>query len=101
MNSQYPQNNANAPTLTPELLASATDQDSYPFTSPQYKFTVYNAAGTTTIATSGLISSGDWTVPAGDLAWGQTYTWSVQAYDGDLYSPTRSCTPSPPRYHSH
>ncbi len=87
VNSQYPQNNANAPTLTPELLASATDQDSYPFTSPQYKFTVYNAAGTTTIATSGLISSGDWTVPAGDLAWGQTYTWSVQAYDGDLYSP--------------
>ena len=34
------------------------------------------------------MSSDDWTVPAGDLAWGQTYYWTVQAYDGGLYSPS-------------
>ena len=25
--------------------------------------------------------------PPADLAWGQTYYWTVQAYDGDRYSP--------------
>lgn len=85
--SQYPANNDNAPTLTPELMASGSDADQYPLASPEYQFTLYNAAGTTKIDQSALLSSGDWTVPAGDLAWGQTYTWSVQAYDGDLYSP--------------
>ena len=87
VNSMYPPTNSNVPTLTPELIAAASDADTYPDVTPQYKFTVYNAAGTTTIASSGLVSSGDWTVPAGDLAWGQSYSWSVQAYDGDLYSP--------------
>lgn len=38
------------------------------------------------MASSGLISSGDWTVPSGDLSWGQTYYWTVQDYDGLDYS---------------
>ena len=35
------------------------------------------------------IASDDWTVPRPrDLSWGQTYYWTVQAYDGEEYSAT-------------
>jgi RHS repeat-associated protein len=84
---QYPPDNYNSPTLTPELIASGHDPDSWPNSSVQYDFTVYTPSGTK-VATSGLISSGDWTVPSGDLSWGQTYYWTVQDYDGLDYSPT-------------
>src|SRR6185437_3819568 len=67
--SQYPPNNYNAPVLTPERIASAQDAQGL---SLHYQFTVYNTAGTQ-VASSGSLSSGDWTVPAGALAWGQTY----------------------------
>ena len=88
VNSQYPPNNYNVPTLTPDLIASGSDADNWPFTSLQYKFALFNAAGTQIDGTPSPVSSDDWTVPAGDLAWGQTYHWTVQAYDGDLYSPS-------------
>jgi hypothetical protein len=48
-------------------------------------FTVYTQTGTQ-VATSGLISSGDWVVPAGKLSWAQTYYWTVEDYDGYDYS---------------
>jgi RHS repeat-associated protein len=84
INSQYPPNNYNSPTLTPALIASGSDPDNWP--SPlQYNFTVYSTSGST-VATSGNISAGNWVVPAGKLEWGQTYYWSVQAYDGFTYS---------------
>ena len=84
ISSQYPPGNYNSPTLTPELLASGSDPDSWP--SPiKYVFTVYTPTGTQ-VATSGLISSGDWVVPAGKLSWAQTYYWTVQDYDGFDYS---------------
>jgi large repetitive protein len=84
INSQYPPDNYNSPTLTPELIASGSDPDNWP--SPvKYVFTVYTPSGTQ-VATSGLISSGDWVVPAGKLSWGQTYYWTVQDYDGYDYS---------------
>lgn len=80
---QYPLNNASADTTTPELSAAATDDST---TALKYDFQVYNSAGTK-VVDSGLVTSGDWTVPAGKLTWGQTYYWTVQAYDGSLYSP--------------
>ena len=85
IDSQYPPDNYNSPTLTPELIASGTDPDNWPVSPVKYVFTVYTSAGTQ-VATSGLISAGDWTVPAGDLSWGQTYHWTVQDYDGFSYS---------------
>src|SRR6185437_13900989 len=81
--SQYPPNNYNAPVLTPERIASAQDAQGL---SLHYQFTVYNTAGTQ-VASSGSLSSGDWTVPAGALAWGQTYYWTVQATDSLGSSP--------------
>ena len=84
INSQYPPSNYGSPTLTPELIASGSDPDNWP--SPiKYVFTVYTPSGTQ-VATSGLISSGDWVVPAGKLSWGLTYYWTVQDYDGFDYS---------------
>ena len=87
VNSQFPPDNYNSPTLTPELIASASDPDSFPDASPQYLFSVYDSSQTL-IASSGTtpISSAHWTVPAGHLQWGKTYFWSVMAYDGTDYS---------------
>jgi hypothetical protein len=77
INSQYPPDNYNSATLTPELLASGNDPDDWPDgSSVQYKFQVYTSSGTQ-VATSGLIDDGDWTVPKGDLSWGTTYYWIV------------------------
>jgi RHS repeat-associated protein len=87
INSQFPPTNTTVPTLTPELLASGSDLDSWPDPTLEYDFKVYNSAGAK-VADSNEIASNDWTVPASaDLAWGQTYSWTVQAYDGDDDSP--------------
>ncbi|HEY5246689.1 MAG TPA: DUF6531 domain-containing protein, partial [Acidimicrobiales bacterium] len=86
INSQFPPSNTNVPTLTPELLASGSDPDAWPFPSLEYDFTVYDSTGE--VATSNNIASNDWTVPASaDLQWGQTYYWTVRAYDGEDSSP--------------
>ena len=82
VNSQYPPNNYNSPTLTPELIASATDTDSWPDARCSTSSRVYNSVGHPGGHLRRRSPSGDWTVPAGDLAWGQTYYWTVQAYDG-------------------
>ncbi|MFF7213164.1 LamG-like jellyroll fold domain-containing protein [Streptomyces sp. NPDC008238] len=84
MRTQFPNDNATASTLTPELEAAATD-DGAPNAALKYDFKVYDTAGTL-VCDSGLVTSADWTVPAGKLKWGQTYEWAVQAYDGALYS---------------
>jgi RHS repeat-associated protein len=86
IDAQYPTNNANPGTLTPELMATGNDPDSWPGTL-RYDFSVYTSGGTK-VADSGLISSGDWTVPSGDLSWGQSYYWTVRDYDGVDYSST-------------
>ena len=86
INSQYPPDNYNSPTLTPELIASGQDFNG---ASLQFVFTLYSSAGTK-LATSGLISTGNWTVPSGDLSWGQSYYWTVQDYDGTDYSASPS-----------
>ncbi|WKX09791.1 LamG-like jellyroll fold domain-containing protein [Streptomyces sp. NL15-2K] len=85
---QFPADNAVVGTTTPELTAWAGGANSTSGSSNQYLFQVYDAAGTK-VADSGLVSTGDWTVPAGKLAWGKNYSWQVQAYDSttNLYSP--------------
>ncbi|HVB44807.1 MAG TPA: LamG-like jellyroll fold domain-containing protein [Streptosporangiaceae bacterium] len=84
VNSQYPPDNFNSPTLTPELIASGSDPDNWP-SSITYNFTVYSSTGSV-LASSGNISAGRWVVPAGKLSWAQTYYWTVQTYDGFDYS---------------
>ncbi|MFF8592679.1 LamG-like jellyroll fold domain-containing protein [Streptomyces sp. NPDC015220] len=85
---QFPQDNAVVGTTQPELTAWAGGANSSGGGSNQYQFQVYDAAGAK-VADSGLIATGDWTVPAGKLAWGKSYTWEVQAYDATtkMYSP--------------
>lgn len=85
---QFPADNAVVSTTTPEFTAWAGGANSTSGSANQYLFRVYDAAGTK-VADSGLVSTGDWTVPAGKLAWGKNYSWTVQAYDSatNLYSP--------------
>ncbi|MEU6773346.1 LamG-like jellyroll fold domain-containing protein [Streptomyces sp. NPDC046759] len=84
---QFPNNNAVEYTTTPELTAWAGGANSSG-SAGQYLFQVFDSSGTK-VADSGLVATGDWTVPAGKLAWGKSYTWTVQAYDSatNLYSP--------------
>jgi RHS repeat-associated protein len=79
---QWPANGYNSPSLTPELIASGSDPDGDPV---GYDFTVYKADGTV-IADSDWQWPNDVVIPAGTLAWGQTYYWSVLAGDGTLAS---------------
>ncbi|HEY0806904.1 MAG TPA: LamG-like jellyroll fold domain-containing protein, partial [Pseudonocardiaceae bacterium] len=84
VDSQYPGNGGVAATLTPELIATGHDLDNAP--NPlQYRFQIYNSADAL-VVDSGLVGNGDWTVPAGKLAFGQTYYWTVQSFDGASYS---------------
>ncbi|MER5429269.1 LamG-like jellyroll fold domain-containing protein [Streptomyces sp. NPDC002588] len=85
---QFPADNAVVGTTTPEFTAWAGGANSTSGSSNQYLFRVYDASGTK-VADSGLVSTGDWTVPSGKLAWGKNYSWTVQAYDSatSLYSP--------------
>ncbi|WP_308314609.1 LamG-like jellyroll fold domain-containing protein [Streptomyces gilvus] len=85
---QFPADNAVVGTTTPELTAWAGGANSTSGSGNQYQFKVYDA-NNTLVADSGLVSTGDWTVPSGKLAWGKNYTWQVQAYDSatGLYSP--------------
>ncbi|WP_412794223.1 LamG-like jellyroll fold domain-containing protein [Streptomyces sp. MS06] len=82
---QFPDNNAVEYTTTPELTAWAGGANSTSGSTDQYLFKVFDPSGTQ-VASSGLISTGDWTVPAGKLEWGENYAWTVQAYDAGLYS---------------
>ena len=83
----YPPNSYNATSLTPELAAAATDSDAFP--KPiTYTFTIFDASTGTQLATSGAISSADWVVPSGKLAWSKNYYWTVSTYDGYSHSAT-------------
>ncbi|MBY8876850.1 LamG-like jellyroll fold domain-containing protein [Actinacidiphila acidipaludis] len=82
---QYPDNNAVEYTTTPELTAWSGGANSQANTTTKYDFQVYDNTNTK-VADSGLLATGDWTVPAGKLKWGQTYSWTVQSYDASLYS---------------
>ncbi|WP_307043570.1 LamG-like jellyroll fold domain-containing protein [Streptomyces achromogenes] len=85
---QFPADNAVVGTTTPEFTAWAGGANSTSGSTNKYLFQVFDSAGTK-VADSGLVAAGDWTVPAGKLAWGKNYSWTVQAYDATtaLYSP--------------
>ena len=83
VNAQWPPDGYNSPTITPELLASASDSDGGAL---QYNFTVYQADGVPFDGT-GWQSGDDVTVPAGDFSWGQTYYWTVQVREGTNTAP--------------
>ncbi|MFG3048314.1 LamG-like jellyroll fold domain-containing protein [Streptomyces sp. NPDC048241] len=72
-------------TLTPELQAFADFQQNP--AAQKYDFKVYNASGTL-VVDSGLVTTPNWTVPSGKLAWNTSYAWTAQAYDGTKYSAT-------------
>jgi RHS repeat-associated protein len=85
IDSQFPTDNYDAATLTPELMATGHDPDRYPNSSLTYDFVIYKAnasGGRTVIKDSGSQSSNTYTVPSGVLKWGQSYYWSVVANDG-------------------
>jgi RHS repeat-associated protein len=92
---QGPANGYAAQTLTPQLTVEG-HVDPNLGVKAKFDFQIDNASGTK-IADSGLLTSSilggsgfglaAWTVPAGDLQWGQSYYWTVQAYDGTNYSP--------------
>jgi len=77
VNGQWPPDGYNAPSLTPELIATGQTFDG---SQPYYQFTVYNSTGTWLAATHWQTAD-DWVVPAGTLAWAQTYYWTVQVFD--------------------
>ncbi|MYS21865.1 RHS repeat-associated core domain-containing protein [Streptomyces sp. DvalAA-14] len=82
---QYPNDNADVYTTTPELTAWSGGANSQANTTTKYDFLVYDNTGAK-IADSGMLATGDWTVPAGKLKWGQTYQWTVQSQDAGLLS---------------
>ncbi|MBN1173152.1 MAG: DNRLRE domain-containing protein, partial [Micromonosporaceae bacterium] len=87
INSQYPGFGYSASTLTPQLLASASD-DGWP-SALTYNFQVFDQ-NAKKIAESGKISTPSWTIPAGKLTWGGSYSWTVVAYDGHSVSSSQT-----------
>jgi YD repeat-containing protein len=85
IDAQYPPDDYQATSLTPELLARGHDPDLWP-KAMQYNFKINDASGAL-VATSGWTSSSSWTVPAGKLQWSKTYYWWVVSYDGWAASP--------------
>jgi large repetitive protein len=86
---QVPANGSATTTLTPLLSAEGTMdpgvQPPNPLGGPQFQYQVFSSGGVK-VADSGIVN-GAYQVPAGKLAWGQTYVWEVQAYDGTNYTP--------------
>jgi hypothetical protein len=77
----YPVSGFTSATLTPQLQAVVSDPDNWPNASVTLNFALYDPSGTQ-IASSGFGSSSHWDVPVGSLNWGQSYYWTVSAYDG-------------------
>ncbi|MCO6006184.1 DUF6531 domain-containing protein [Actinoallomurus purpureus] len=88
----YPENGYQAPTLTPELWATAVDLDAPTGSTLQYKFEVCERQPDGSAANcfdSGYSTAWAWTVPAGKLSWSRAYLWRVFVKD------TGSEVPSP------
>ncbi|GII23282.1 hypothetical protein Pme01_28790 [Planosporangium mesophilum] len=86
---QYPTDAYSATSLTPELMATSRDPDAWP-EPMQYYFRVMNKDATAIVVDSGWQTARNWTVPAGNLKWGQAYTWTVWAYDGGHLSTSQT-----------
>ncbi|WP_158581437.1 LamG-like jellyroll fold domain-containing protein [Actinomadura spongiicola] len=80
----YPPNGYQAPTLTPQLWATAVDLDAPPGTSLSYKYEICEKAPDDKPVNcwdSGYVPTYAWTVPAGRLSWSKTYLWRVFVKD--------------------
>ncbi|MGW3172997.1 LamG-like jellyroll fold domain-containing protein [Streptomyces sp. NPDC001153] len=89
IDSTSPPSNVVAGSLTPQLFASGSDPDNYPGNALTYDFQVYTnptSGKPSLVVDSGSISKTQWTVPAGKLAWNQSYYWIVSDSDGDAQS---------------
>ncbi|MFC8448136.1 LamG-like jellyroll fold domain-containing protein [Kitasatospora sp. NPDC057223] len=71
-------------TLSPQLYAAGHDGDNYPGSGLQYQFQVYD--GATLLSDSGWVANQSYAVPAGHLAWNESYTWTVRVFDGQASS---------------
>jgi YD repeat-containing protein len=83
LQSLYPPNGYQAPTLTPQLFAQAIDLDA-PASSLQYKFEVceQDATGAAVNCFQSVYQASlAWTVPAGSLSWSKTYLWRAFVKD--------------------
>ncbi len=82
--------------ISPQLATSGHDPDSFPGSALTYDFQVYTnpSSGTPAmVADSGWVSTKQWTVPVGDLAWNQSYYWIVADSDGDAASAWSDASP--------
>jgi RHS repeat-associated protein len=77
VDSQWPSDGYNSPSLTPELIATG---QTFNGSTPNYQFTLYDSTGTWLTATPWQTAD-DWVVPAGTLSWAQTYYWTVRVFD--------------------
>jgi large repetitive protein len=80
--STSPASGTDLSTLTPTFTAAATSPDSWDPTL-EYQFCAYSGSTGKSVACSSWSTAKTWTMPSGDLSWGQTYTWRVQAWDED------------------
>jgi len=90
VDARYPANNGVVSSLTPELLTTAHDPDSWPGKGLKYFYQVYSDTGTP-LFNSGWITTPAWTVPTGKLSWGKTYLYAVQVDD---YSKQSAISPA-------
>ena len=96
VSAQAPPDGTVVTTLTPRLTAYG-QIDSGLGRKPEFDFQIDSASGAkvadsglvtaTTLGKSSFFGPASWTVPVGKLHWGQSYYWTVQAYDGTNYSP--------------
>ncbi|MFD0688592.1 polymorphic toxin-type HINT domain-containing protein [Actinomadura fibrosa] len=79
-----PPNGYQAPTLTPQLWATAVDLDAPTGSSLSYKYEVCEKAADGSAVNcfdSGYVPTYAWTVPTGKLSWNKTYLWRVFVKD--------------------
>ena len=80
--STSPASGTSLSTLTPTFTATGSSPDSWNPTL-EYQFCAYSGSTGKSVACSSWSTATTWTIPSADLSWGQTYTWRVQAWDGD------------------
>ena len=85
IDSMAPASNSALATLTPTLTTTGDDPDDWP-DAITYQFVLYSGSTGSKLVSASWSSSITYTVPLNLLKWGQTYTWTVQAYDGWDYS---------------
>ncbi|PRW64745.1 LamG-like jellyroll fold domain-containing protein [Actinopolyspora mortivallis] len=90
VDSMSPPSDYNAAVLTPTLALSGHDQDEHPGDGLRYRFKVCSGPGQGSgedCFGSGWQDSPVWSVPEGELTWGENYVWYGRVGDGEVNSP--------------